>query len=210
MNTNEIRDKKASLRLTKRQRSILVGLILGDGHLETQNNGRTYRLKVEHSINQKKYVEWLYREFKEWVPGKIYTKQRGALQSVGFTTYSHGSFRFYGQNFYGNKIKHIPKILSKLLDPLSLAVWFMDNGSRKSAKHNTYNIHTLGYKKDELVFVQNLLSDLFMIDTSLHKQKIKSWRIYILARSAVRFTAIVKKYIIPSMRYKLVTQMPKR
>lgn len=205
MNNQEIHKNKSNLRLTKRQKSILVGLLLGDGHLETQNNGRTYRLKVEHSIMQKEYVEWLHKEFEKWVPGKIYTKQRGAFKSVGFTTYSHGSLRFYGQQFYDKKVKHIPKIIKKLLDPLGLAIWFMDDGSRKSAKHHTYNIHTLGYKKEELMFIQGVLSDLFQIDTALHKQKIKSWRIYIPARSAVRFTALIEEYIIPSMRYKLVT-----
>lgn len=210
MNTNEIRKKKDGLNLTSRQRSILVGLILGDGHLETQNNGRTYRLKVEHSFNQKEYVQWLYQEFKELVPSKIYTKQRGVLRSIGFTTYSHSSFRFYGQQFYNNKVKHIPKIISKLLDSLSLAVWFMDDGSHKSAKHQTYNIHTLGYKKEDLVFMQKLLLRLFKVHTSLHKQKTKSWRIYVLAKSAVNFTAVIKKHIIPSMKYKLVTQMPKK
>nr|NIQ06013.1 hypothetical protein [Candidatus Korarchaeota archaeon] len=49
MNTRTIREKKGRLALSKRQREILVGLLLGDGHLETQNNGRTFRLKVEHS-----------------------------------------------------------------------------------------------------------------------------------------------------------------
>ena len=53
--------------MNKEQRSIVVGTLLGDGHLETQNQGRTYRLKIEHSIKQKDYTDWLYQNFKSWV-----------------------------------------------------------------------------------------------------------------------------------------------
>src|SRR3989344_4671341 len=68
MNTKEIREQKASLKLTEKQRDIVVGLLLGDGHLETQNSGRTYRLKVEHGALQRDYVEWLFGELHEWIP----------------------------------------------------------------------------------------------------------------------------------------------
>lgn len=46
-----------TLKLTQKQREIIMGLILEDGHLETRTNGKTYRL-VEHSIKQKDYVLW--------------------------------------------------------------------------------------------------------------------------------------------------------
>ena len=83
---------KKSLKLSKQQREITTGLMLGDGHLETQDDGRTYRLKVEHSVNQLDYVEWLY----------------GQYVHCGFRTYSIGSFRFHGKQFYKNKKKMIP------------------------------------------------------------------------------------------------------
>jgi len=43
MYSKEIENQKKRLKLTKRQKEILVGKILGDGHLETQDNGKTYR-----------------------------------------------------------------------------------------------------------------------------------------------------------------------
>ena len=66
MNTKEIKNYKEKLKLTRRQREIIVGKLLGDGHLESMNNGRTYRLKIEHSLKQKEYVDWFYQEFEEW------------------------------------------------------------------------------------------------------------------------------------------------
>jgi len=54
-----------NLKLTSELREILVGKLLGDGHLETQNKGKTWRLKIEHSIKQKEYVMHQYKIFSE-------------------------------------------------------------------------------------------------------------------------------------------------
>jgi len=214
MNRKETRAYKKTLKLTKRQRDILVGLLLGDGHLETQDSGRTYRLKVEHGVRQKDYVAWLYAEFQNWIPATSpYTKTRANGQvSVGFTTYSHGALRFYGKAFYTPQgIKRIPAFISKVLTPIGVAVWFMDDGSRKSPRHATYNIHTLGYTKKDLVRLQDALRKCFGIDTTLHRQKRIYWRIYIPSRSAIVFTELVRRYVKPiaSMRTKLA-MMPKK
>ena len=206
MNTKEIREYKANLKLSKRQRDILVGLLLGDGHLESQNNGRTYRLKVEHSMEQEDYVNWLYKEFKEWVNSKPYYKKRfNGQESVGFTTYSHGAFRFYGKQFYPIRKKVIPEMIGKILNPIGLAIWFMDDGSFKSKKHKTYIIHSLGYKKRELEKIGELFKDKFDIDISLHSQKGRYWRIYILSKSSKKFRKLIEEFVIkiPSMRKKL-------
>lgn len=192
-------------KLTSPQREILVGLLLGDGHLETQNNGRTYRLKVEHSVKQKDYTLWLYQQFREWIPGGVYERMRGNHKVVGFRTISHATFRFYGQQFYPEGKKVIPKIIRKLLTPTSLAIWFCDDGSRKSLKHTTYNIHSLGYTKRDLQRVQETLLVKFGVTSTLHKQKSNCYRIYILSESTHTFRKIVEGLVnkFPSMNHKL-------
>jgi len=211
MNTKEIREHKKHLKLSSRQREILVGLLLGDGHLETQDDGRTYRLKVEHGIQQSDYVLWLYTEFSNWVRQKPFRKKRGVTESIGFTTYSHGSFRFYGHQFYLNRKKIIPKLIYRLLTPIGIAIWFMDDGSRKSLRHKTYNIHSIGYKKIELERIQEVLLKRFQIKTRLHRQKGRYWRIYIPSESARDFERIVVPHMrhIQSMEHKLGNAVPK-
>jgi len=210
MRSREIEGKKKHLKLSQKQRDILVGLLLGDGHLETQNDGRTYRLKIEHSINQREYVDYLYKEFKNWCNQDPKVKNRGGkTDSYYFTTYSHGSFRFYGQQFYPKGKKVIPDIVSKLISPIGLAIWFMDDGSLKSKHHSTYVLHTLGYTKMDLERMKDVLKRKFSIDSRLHKQKDRYWRIYILSESSNMFRKLVEKYIVPSMRYKLGNTMPK-
>ena len=205
MNTKEIREYKKTLKLNDLQRSILVGTLLGDGHLETRDEGKTYRLKIEHQLLQNDYTEWLYDHLKEWIGGGIYRKLKTQKEYVGFTTYSHGAFRFYGQQFYVNRKKIIPKMIGKLLDPLSIAIWFMDDGSWKSKKHKTFIIHTLGFTKSDLELVQKVLETKFKIKTSLHRQKEKYWRLYINSESAKDFENIIRPYtsIIGSMKAKM-------
>ena len=194
------------------QRSLLVGLLLGDGHLELQSGGREYRLKVEHGVKQKDYVDWLYEQFKDFVrtPPRIKTRIVKGItcKSYGFTTYSYGSFRFYAQQFYVGRKKVIPKLISKMLDPRALAIWFMDDGSFKSVSHKTYIIHTHGYEKKDLERVKDVLQKKFGIIVGLHKQYDR-WRIYIMSDSATAFRNLVSAHVIPSMRYKLGNIKPK-
>ena len=209
MNTKAIHELKKGLNLTKRQREILAGTLLGDGHFETQNRGKTYRLKIEHCDAQKEYLNWLYQEFKSWIPSEPYTKVKKDNVYVGIRTYSHLSLQTYGKIFYKNGRKVIPKVIEKLLTPLSLAVWFMDDGSFKSVKHRTYVIHTLGYGRSELEKIQEILDKKFNLQTSLHSQKGKYWRLYIKSQSAEKFKELIEPYILPSMKYKLGNVMPK-
>ena len=102
MRTKQIEEYKKTLKLTKKQKEILVGLILGDGHLETLNNGKTYRLKVEHSLKQREYLDWLYLNFKEWINKTPEVRKRTSLgkivETYGFTTYTNrNDARFTGE-----------------------------------------------------------------------------------------------------------------
>ena len=210
MRSKEIESLKKTLRLNSAQRSILVGLLLGDGHLETQNRGQTYRLKVEHSIVQKDYVDWLYGKFKDLARTQPQAKKRkGKNQdSYWFSTYSLGTFRFYAKQFYADGRKKIPNVIAKLLNRQGLAVWFMDDGSYKSNRHRTFIIHAIGYHKNDLELIKSVLLEKFGIDTAIHRQYGK-WRLYITSHSARKFKHIVEPHIIPSMKYKLGNIMPK-
>lgn len=205
MRSRIIEEYKKSLVLTPIQREIIVGLLLGDGHLETAN-GRTYRLKVEHGIAQKEYVDWLYQKLSDWVPqppkARIKNSFGKRIISYGFTTYSSGSLRFYAQQFYDDKRKVIPQLIARWLTPLAIAIWFMDDGSWKSDHHRTYIIHTLGYRKSELVILQRKFAEKFGIAVGIHKQ-CNGLRLYVYSESAEKFKKLVEPYVIPSMQYKL-------
>lgn len=58
-NSHQLKEYKKTLKLTKEQRSILIGVLLGDAHLETQDQGQTYRLKFAQSVAHKPYLDHL-------------------------------------------------------------------------------------------------------------------------------------------------------
>ena len=209
MRSQKIEEIKKNLSLNDTQRSLVVGMLLGDGHLETSNGGRTYRLKVEHSMIQKEYTDWLYDQLKDLVRQPPKEKIRKDHNSYWFNTYSLGLFRFYAQQFYVGKQKRIPPLIHKLLDPLALAVWFMDDGSFKSRYHSTYIIHTLGYTKHDLELVKKTMKGVYGIEVGLHKQYDK-YRLYVYSASAQTFKELMQPYIVPSLAYKLGNTMPKR
>jgi hypothetical protein len=223
MHSNAIEAYKEKLKLTDYQRNIIVGKLLGDGHLETRDK-KTYRLKIEHSSKQKEYVDWLYEQFKTWVrqAPKMRVRQYrfpqgtcGEKASYGFTTYSHGAFRFYNQQFYTKEKKKVmPKLIAKLLTPVSVAIWYLDDGSFKSDRHKTFIIHTHGYTKRDLQRVRQAFLK-FGVEVSLHRQNYTQktyWRIYVLSQSAETFKKLIEPTVlrIPAMRYKLGNKMPKK
>jgi hypothetical protein len=103
---------KKNLKLNLLQKKILPGILLGDAHLSTQDNGKTYRLHVYQSEKHKEYVFHLYEIFKDWCISKPKTRKRTyktglykgkTATMISFKTRSSGSFRFYAHNFIHDK-----------------------------------------------------------------------------------------------------------
>ena len=139
MRSHAIEAYKATLELTSLQREVLVGLLLGDACLETQNRGRTYRLKIEQVARRQAYVDHLYSLFEEWVLTRPSVRTKRAsngsvTENLAFQTMSHSAFRFYAQQFYVGGRKSVPELISHWLTPRGLSYWFMDDGSLKSSQ----------------------------------------------------------------------------
>jgi len=196
------------LKLNQQQKEIIVGLMLGDGCLETQNEGRTYRLKVEQSIKHKEYVDWLYGNLENFVLSKPRLRKKTLNGKVrwnyGFQTMSCGNLRFFAHQFYDKKSrkKKIPKIIRRLLNCLAIAIWFMDDGQIKSKRHRTLLINTQSFSLTDLRLLQNALSKKFQIETTFKKER-TGYRIYLISKTLPNFLQCIDAYILPSMRYKL-------
>jgi len=206
MYSNKIEHYKKTLKLTSKQRQIIIGKLLGDGHLETSNDGKTYRLKIEHSFKQKDYVDWCYQELKDWVLTKPQIKKQTfngkAYEKYWFNTLSHSSFRFYAHQFCPQGKKVIPKLIHRWLTPLSLAIWFMDDGSIKSKNHRARILNTQCFSVKEIRRLIQVLHTKFDLNCKIRKQK-EGYQIMILAESVNKFYNLIKEFIIPSMDYKL-------
>lgn len=216
MRSREIEQYKQLLILNKTQRSILVGKLLGDGHLETQNNGQTYRLKVEHSSKQSAYVDWAYVNFKDWslTPPKLKYKyiNGNEYQNYYFSTLAVGQFRFYGKQFYDDfGHKQIPKQIKRWLTPLALAVWIMDDGSSKSSSHRAVILNTQCFDRNELKLLIEALRSRYGIEANFRKQE-EGLQLIIVGKSAELLLKIVQPHLLPNFIHKfgaLANTLPK-
>ena len=110
--------KKSLISLNTEQWEASIGLMLGDASLQTQNGGKTYRLKFEWGNKQKFYVDHVYDLFDEWVISKPHKKTRispngNEVINWGFQTISHKAFNPLADLFITNKKKISPKKRSK-------------------------------------------------------------------------------------------------
>ena len=218
MRSKVVEEYKSGLSLNKRQKEILIGLILGDGHLERLYTPTLGRLKVEHSYKQKDYVDWIYSKFSNWVRSKPklrIVKAWGKLRTnYGFSTYGHQILGKFQERFYERKKKIVPNDLEKDITPLGLAIWYMDDGSIKSRKHKGLFLNTQGFREDDVKRLQEVLKVKFGISSTTRKDK-NGKQIYLGGRSGEKFIALIKPHIISSMKYKIprvlrLTELPKR
>ena len=184
--------------LTQLQLSVIIGSILGDGYVRIINGRKNAFLEINHSLKAKEYVDWKYSILKNiCVSGpkeRIIDERRTAYR---FYTKQHGEISALLEKFYNNGKKIISSSLK--LDPIILAVWFMDDGS-KSRKSDVY-LNTQQFSLNDQRVILAKLRELG-IKARLNKDK-KYYRVRILKESVQKFNQFVHPYIIPSLKYKL-------
>ena len=185
--------------LTKLERSIIIGSILGDGYMRIMPGRSDAFLEINHSVKAKDYVDYKFNKLKricESAPKERATNED--RHAYRFFTKQHKDLTTLYGLFYKNKRKIIPKNLE--LDPMSIAIWYMDDGS-KSRDSDVY----LNTQQFSLTDQRKLLNCLrkFGINARLNKDK-KYYRIRILKESIKNFMSIVAPHMAPSMKYKLV------
>lgn len=217
MRSKAIEAQKALLKLTPQQREVIVGVLLGDACLESQNNGLTYRLKIEQSADHEAYVRHLRAMLDNWVlsgPRRRSRTSRVGTPTVSwaFNTVSHAAFRFYAQQFYLLGRKQVPRLIHRWLSPRGLAYWFMDDGSMKSGQSKAVIFNTQGFNRPEVERLISVLASHFQLATKLRRQP-DGYQIFVSGASFERFCELVDPFVIPEMRYKVPlarrTPMPK-
>ncbi|MCX6703289.1 MAG: hypothetical protein NTV02_01185 [Candidatus Zambryskibacteria bacterium] len=183
--------------LTQLQKSFVIGTLLGDGYIRQAKGRKNAFLEVNHSITQKEYVEWKYSILKNLTrSGPKSRNGNGTRIAYRFFTRQHPEFTKIMDLFYKDRKKCIPNLK---LDPLMVAVWFMDDGSRCN-KENVY-LNTQQFAKEDQYKLLESLKEIGLEGT-LNKDK-EYYRIRIKTSSIPKLFGIIKEFIIPSMRYKI-------
>ncbi len=194
--------------LSTLQQDVLIGTLLGDGHLE--RDGRYVRLKIDHAWEQRAYVWWKFDIFSDLSSREperrlVIDKRNGGLSvHCRFATRTTLEFEPYYHQFYVNRRKNVPVDIGRLLrSPLALAVWYMDDGARRT-DCNALRLHTNAYSLEEQHLLSETLANNFGVTASVHRVRANEYVLYIPSREAMEFCDIVRPFVLPDLSHKLL------
>lgn len=128
--------KPISLKLSKEQREILVGLLLGGLQIlsdEERMNHTIQFLFNENSGTHSVLKRHIHYEYHEWLASFCKLADGSDDIPYQFTTISHSYFGFYADQFWPSGRPVIPKLINRWLSPRVLAYWYMYGGYRTSS-----------------------------------------------------------------------------
>ncbi|MEX0917231.1 MAG: LAGLIDADG endonuclease [Candidatus Paceibacterota bacterium] len=184
--------------LTQHQKSVVIGSILGDGYLRIVHGRKNAFLEINHSYSQREYVEWKHSVLKAvCISGPKVRKNNGKRIAYRFYTRQLPEMTDLMKIFYKRGEKIVPETLR--IDPVILATWFMDDGSRCRDADVYLNTQQFGIESQE-----SLLRALkkLGLEATLNKDK-KYFRIRFLKSSIQKLHTLVEDHIHPSMKYKI-------
>lgn len=204
--------------LSPRQESIVLGNILGDGHMQLAPNKKSARLRYNHSMKQADYVKWQYQEL-DWLsqgvsqPKEIIEKEKYQICRA-YTAYKP-ELKTYHSYFYQTSSlpkrrfeKRIPETIADYLKaPEALMIWYLDDGTLRQSG-GTCRLATQCFTLQEHEILQEALDKNFGIKSVIEKWPGGKAGLYIPARGghARNFVGMFRSTIekeIPSMKYKI-------
>ena len=205
--------------------SYIIGNILGDGHLARRD--LTTSLRFHSSEKHLLYIEHLQTVYKSLgycsenklvsKPTKIVNKtnQFGTvrLQTFYFIGLTPFHELFYRKPTYEEKlqnkkwVKIIPKNIDLYLTPLTLAIWFQDDGSIKQESRRISLCYKLFSLQRSGCFTscteESFFLDFYIYKTKVGKNGEQQWVFVLSHKQLDLFIKIVKPFMVPSMYYKL-------
>ncbi len=188
--------------------SIIFGSLLGKGDIEKKKDGSRiifyqeavhvkYSLLLHNKLQTLAYCKPSLPQISKKLgkKGKIY-------RTIRFVTLTYTSFDWIYDLWYLKGIKVVPQSISDYLTPLALAIWVMDSGVKSSRGLNF--ISCFSYS-DSLLIVQ-VLQQNFGLKARIQPTGIPSQHnVYIPKESVNDLRKIVSAFIIPAMKYKLLS-----
>src|SRR3990167_3658932 len=188
---------------------VAIGSLLGDGHLKGLSKRKCEsQLYVSQHQSKLSYLQWLHDKMADKFAMNNILPKKGYEQSY-FMTKPNQTLGWLTRQFYVGRRKIVPLAIDELLvSPLSLAVWFMNDGTldNRAKEHFNPMIATYNFSFDECEKLKKTMSDNFGIDCSVTRCQMRGKvypRLYIRSKSARKFLEIVKLFIQPVFMYKV-------
>lgn len=205
--------RRITKKLSKEQKSLLIGLLLGDGTISSN-----YVFKLSHSEAQREFLEW-----KIDLLNKFGFKNNGVKEYISTCGYNKGNKVLYSQMSLNPTIKalrrtvytpkkHITRRLLNWLTPIGLAIWYMDDGciNVNTSKQRSSIQHTIKIATCVDLDTAQVVTDYFKEVWDVQFRPFKEGKgTYSIASSTesdcAAFIQIIRPYIeqVPSLLYKI-------
>lgn len=202
--------------LSKNVRDIILGSLLGDGSLAINPKYKNPRFSFRHSIKQKEYFFWKVGVLKEVCGESCYWLQGSEKKPDGWGT---AKYRFQSKalsslteiynlthkKVSGTKVRVTRKWLNQL-SPLSLAIWWQDDGSLVSDSRQGV-ICTDGFSLEEIAIIHQYFKTVLDIETKVGRiSNQEKYRIWIRSSEELKkFLRIIIPHVyVKSMLYKIL------
>lgn len=219
------------MKLTEKDKSILIGLLLGDGYID--DKGRIY---IEHGEKQREYCIYKAKllhsvcggkdiKVHEYIRKHSILKDKKQFKEDTFVTYK---FNKQSQSFIPirnflyneNRKKYISEEILQYITPETIALWWMDDGcltkkytyQNGEKKHCGYILKLCTYlPKEQNEIIQKFFKDSYQIEWNVVKadgaKDDTQWMLRCGTIEGRKFLNIIREYIIknvPSLSYKVI------
>src|SRR5204862_8305340 len=117
-----------------------------------------------------------------------------------FVTRTNPIFSEWRQRFYQGGRKIVPDDIEKLLAPVAVAAWFMDDGTADRAG---VSFQTHSFRHEEVERLAASLTSRYGWKTSLNRNK-GAWVVYMHGSSVPDLAEAIRPMLISELAYKLV------
>nr|DAI19787.1 MAG TPA: LAGLIDADG DNA endonuclease family [Caudoviricetes sp.] len=197
-----------NIALSQDEQQIIYGGLLGDATLRKNQNS----IRFCQSIKQEEYLKWKYSFFNDNVSEITIQNYQQGWTTIAFSLQNHHHIL---DQFYRrirkivtdkNGDKKITREYLNLLNPLGLAIWWMDDGCLSIHKGNRYGkLCTHGFSYEENLIIQQYFQEIWGIHVDIKIEKRKYYFCRLNTENLKKLISIIYPYVtqVPSMIYKI-------
>lgn len=205
LETNHLKYEKTELDSVEFQ--VFLGTMYGDAYLRIPEDSRNASGHFAHSLKQRDYCKWKYKHLARFCSppkevSEIDKRSGKEYFAIDVRIRANPVFTELYPMLYKNKIKYIHPDMINKLEPLGVAVWFMDDGYYD---HGSYSIATNCFTDEDISLILEMFKSKFNLEFTAHANRV----IRLKKRDATRFCDLVRPYIHEDCWYKLGLDAPK-
>jgi len=193
--------------------SIIIGLILGDGHIYKSSPTSNSRFEISFGKDRELFANWVNNLFSNYSnTGVKKTKFKNTLNNLNynfrFKTKSLPIFNYYHSIFYEiNNVtqkykKIIPHNIIDFMNPIVLAYLIMTDGNFDKSR-NRIRIYTNSYTKLEVKKLAKVINIKLNIYVGVLHDRNNQWILTIGAKQLNLVRKLVIPYFEPSLLYRI-------